>query len=188
MEVLTKTEVSKRLPEIVKKIKDGVVFIHPTDTIYGISCIATDQQAVKKLRKVKEQFHQPLSVWVPSLNWIKKNCLVDKKGKEWLDKLPGPYTIILPLKDKNAVCQEVNLGKDTLGVRQPDHWFGQVVEKCGVPIVTTSANKTGQPFMTSLDSLDPDIEKEVEFMIYEGEKKARPSKIINLVEGTERER
>ena len=57
---------------------------------------------------------------------------------------------------------------------------GKVVEKLGVPMVTTSANKTGKPFMTKLENLDSDIEKEVEFMIYEGEKGGRPSQIVDL--------
>ena len=75
-----------------------------------------------------------------------------------------------------------------MGVRIPDHWFSQVVEALGFPIITTSANKTGQPFMTSLENLDSEMKMKVDFIIYEGEKKARPSKIIDLVKGNIKER
>ena len=69
---------------------------------------------------------------------------------------------------------------DSLGVRIPAHWFSQVVKDLDFPIVTTSVNKSGQEFMISLESLDPEIKKNVSFIIYEGEKKVRPSKIVDL--------
>lgn len=183
MEVLTQTELNLRLEQIIKKIKPGAVFIHPTDTIYGIGCNAEDETAVAKIRRLKEQRSQPFSVWVPSLKWVEKNCLIDKKTKEGLKQLPGPYTLIIKLKNKKAIAKSVALGKDTIGIRYPNHWFGKIVEACETPIVTTSANKTGQPFMTLLENLDKEIQQRVNFMIYEGEKKGKPSKIINLIEG-----
>ena len=55
MEILTKHELRLRKREIADKIKNGAVFIHPTDTIYGIGCNATDDQAIQKIRKLKER-------------------------------------------------------------------------------------------------------------------------------------
>ncbi len=188
MEIINQKELELRKAEILKKIKEGAIFIHPTDTIYGISCNALNDKAVEKLRKVKEQFDRPFSVWVPSLKWIKGNCLVDQKVEEWLKKLPGPYTLILKLDKKKAVSKIVNLGQDTLGVRLPDHWFGKIVESLGFPIVTTSVNKAGDSFMTDLESMDEKIKPKIDFLIYEGKKEARPSKIIDLVEGKVKER
>ncbi|NQV91959.1 Sua5/YciO/YrdC/YwlC family protein [Candidatus Woesearchaeota archaeon] len=176
MEVLTELELRMRFDEIVEKIKEGVIFIHPTDTIYGIGCNALLEKSVEKIRELKERPEAPLSVWVPSKKWIEKNCI----EHEWLDNLPGPYTLIMPLLNKKSVAPSVVKGKETLGVRLPDHWFSKVVAKLEFPIVTTSANKTGEPFMTKLENLDDDIETEVSFMIYEGEKKARPSKLVNV--------
>jgi L-threonylcarbamoyladenylate synthase len=174
MEVFTQTELNLRQKEIIKKIKDGAIFIHPSDTIYGIGCNALDEKAVKKLREIKERPDTPLSVWVPSMEWVEKNCVESDR----IEKLPGPYTLIVEVKVNNAVAKNVGKG-NTLGIRFPEHWFSEIVQKLGLPIVTTSANKTGQSFMTNLENLDPDIEKQVDFMIYEGEKKARPSKIID---------
>ncbi|PIN87370.1 threonylcarbamoyl-AMP synthase [Candidatus Woesearchaeota archaeon CG10_big_fil_rev_8_21_14_0_10_32_24] len=177
MEILTEIELRIRFEEIVEKIEQGAIFIHPTDTIYGLGCNALDEKAVEKIREIKERPDTPLSVWVPSKEWIQKNCMNHK----WVDKLPGPYTLIMPIKNKKCVAASVTKEKKTLGVRLPDHWFSKVVAKLGFPIVTTSANKTGEPFMTKLENLDSDIEKEVSFMIYEGEKEARPSKIVNVL-------
>ncbi len=180
MEILTSTELRLRYNEILTKIADGAVFIYPTDTIYGIGCNALDKKAVEKVRKLKERYTSPLSVWVPSVKWIKDNCAVSKKAEEWLGKLPGPVTLILELKNKKAVADNVNMESKTIGVRIPNHWFGKVVADLGLPIITTSANRGGEPFMTSVEDLDENISIGVEFMIYEGEKKGRPSQIVDL--------
>ncbi|MBU1973825.1 MAG: Sua5/YciO/YrdC/YwlC family protein, partial [Nanoarchaeota archaeon] len=99
MEILTKAELRLRYDEIIEKIKAGVIFIHPTDTIYGISCSALNENSVQKIRELKERPDNSFSVWVPSLNWIESNCQLDKKGEEWLKELPGPYTLILKIKE-----------------------------------------------------------------------------------------
>lgn len=188
MEILTKKELELRKEEFTKKILSGAVFIHPTDTIYGLGCNALDEKAVERIRKIKERTDNPFSVWAPSLKWIKDNCVVDKKAEEWLKKLPGPYTLVLKLKNKKAVAKAVIPNTDNLGVRIPEHWFSKVVESLNLPIVTTSVNKAGQAFMTRLEDLEAQILGKVDFMIYEGEKQARPSKIIDLVKGEVKER
>lgn len=188
MQILTKAELQTRFAEIAERISKGAVFIYPTDTIYGIGCNALDKTAVDKIRTIKDRPTNPFSVIAPSKKWITENCIITKEAKEWLNKLPGPYTLILKLKNKNAIVKSVNQGEDTIGVRIPAHWISGVVQELGFPIVTTSANRAGRPFMTSLEDLDPAIEEGVDFIIDEGEKNGKPSKIIDLVEGKIKER
>jgi L-threonylcarbamoyladenylate synthase len=179
MEVLTKKELAMRKEEILSKIKNGVIFIYPTDTIYGIGCVATNEKSVKKIREIKQRPTSPLSIWVPNIEWISTNCSITPTAAEWLGKLPGPYTLILPLHTQIAIANGVS-NKDSIGIRFPEHWFHEYVEELNIPIISTSANVHGQQFMTSLENLNPDIEKKVEFMIYEGPREARPSKIIHV--------
>ena len=181
METLTKSEVALRARELIEHIMSGEVFIHPTDTIYGIGCNATDEKAVKKVRRLKERNDAPFSVWAPSKDWIRENCVITGEAQQWLEQLPGPQTLILRLKNKKAVAPNVNPGNGTLGVRMPNHWFHKMVEHLGVPIVTTSANRSGRKFMTSIDDLDTEIRNGVRFCVYEGEKRGRPSKIVHLI-------
>ena len=188
MEILTKTELESKIDQIIDKIKSGKRFICPTDTIYGISCNALDSKSVAKIREIKNRPNSPLSIWVPSIDWIKENCIVNQKVEAWLNKLPGPYTLLLKLKNEKAVAGNVALNSKFIGIRYPDHWFNQILSKCGIPIITTSANKSGEQFMTSLDNLDQDIAKQVDFIIYEGEKQAKPSKIINVETEERKER
>ncbi len=177
METLSKEEVNGQVKEAIKR---GAVFIHPTDTIYGLGCNALLNNSVKKIRQIKERYTRPFSVIAPSKKWIYDNCEINEEVEEWIDKLPGPYTLILKLKNKQCISSFVNTSMDTLGVRIPDHWFSKIVEEVGYPVVTTSANLVNQNFMTSLDDLDSKIQSRVDFIIYEGEKKGKPSRLIDL--------
>jgi L-threonylcarbamoyladenylate synthase len=180
MEILNKDEYKIRRHEILYRIKNGAVFIYPTDTIYGIGADALHSKAVDRVRDAKERSTMPFSVIAPSKEWIKENCHTNKETEQWLNKLPGPYTLILKLKNKKAIEPNVNSNMETVGVRIPDHWAANIAKEINSPIVTTSANVTTKEFMTSLDNLDPNIKNKVDFIIYEGEIKGRPSTLIDL--------
>ncbi|MBI4152244.1 threonylcarbamoyl-AMP synthase [Candidatus Woesearchaeota archaeon] len=180
MEILTQSELAYRKAEIIEKIRNGSLFIYPTDTIYGIGCNALKARSVQAIRKLKNRPDSPLSIWVPSKEWIRQHCRISPQAEKWLEKLPGPYTLIHPLKEEHPLPNAVIGTASTIGVRLPDHWFHQVVKECNFPIITTSANKCDEPFMTKLENLDEDIQNGVEFMIYEGEKESRPSTLINI--------
>jgi L-threonylcarbamoyladenylate synthase len=158
------------------------VFVYATDTIYGIGCSALDERLVNKVRKLKNSA-QPFSVIVPSKEWIYENCVVTEEAEEWIRKLPGPYTLLLRLKNLKAVAKNVHNYKNDdviIGVRMPNHWFLAVSYALKIPIVTTSANVNGQDFMTSLEDLDVSIRNGVDYVFYEGPKKGTPSTIVHL--------
>lgn len=180
MRILTKEEFEREKEYFLLKIGQGAVFIYPTDTIYGIGCNARDPVAVKRLRKIKKRDDIPFSVIAPDKRWIEKNCVLNEEIKMWVNRLPGPITIILKLKDESAVCKGVAPGMNTIGIRIPNHWISELVNELDIPIITTSANIKGGNFMTSKDDLDLEIEAAADFMIYEGENRGRPSKIIDL--------
>ena len=182
METVTKEEFLLEKIKYLRLVEEGAVFIHPTDTIYGIGCDATNENAVQRVRSIKQRASMPFSVIAPSKRWIFENCDVSGEGEKWLERLPGPYTLIFRLKSAAAVATGVNLGSKTLGVRMPMHWMAGVVAELGFPVVSTSANVTGEPYMTSAEDLDEGIRQEVDFIIYEGEKQGKPSTIVKLIE------
>ncbi|RJQ15647.1 threonylcarbamoyl-AMP synthase [Candidatus Woesearchaeota archaeon] len=180
MRIITKEEFILNVRKYVKTLKSDI-FIYPTDTIYGIGCDATNEDLVKKIRKIK-QTEKPFSIIAPSMEWIYEHCILNEQAKEWLKKLPGPYTIILPLKNHKELAGNISDGK-TIGIRIPKHWFSKVVAMIDTPIVTTSANVTGEMFMTDLENLDKRMEKGVQFAIYEGKKAGNPSTLVHIEEG-----
>ncbi len=181
MRILNFDELRLEKETIIDGIVNGAVFVHPTDTIYGIGCNAQSQKSVSKIRNLKSRSNSPFSVIAPSLDWIQQNCIITKEADAWLEKLPGPYTLIFRLKT-DCVAKNVNPGLKTLGVRMPSHWIRDIVAEADVPVVTTSVNKSNEDYMTSLDDLDPEIKAGIDFALYEGEKIGKPSKIIDLSE------
>ena len=73
------------------------IYVYPTDTIYGIGCDATNDKLVLKIRSIKKRDEKPFSIIAPSKDWIKNNFEIIHP--EYLDKLPGPYTLVM--KPKN---------------------------------------------------------------------------------------
>ena len=182
MRVLSKEEFENQKDAIrTDLIENCPVFIYPTDTIYGIGCNALNKEAVEKIRDIKQRKNNPFSVIAPSKEWIDENCVINENVKDWIKRLPGPYTLILKTK-KQCVAENVAPGLDTLGVRIPDHWFTNFVNEAGIPIISTSVNKSNEDFMTSLDDLDSEIKSRVDFIINEGVKKTKPSRIIDLTD------
>ena len=156
-------------------IKKGKILIYPTDTIYGIGVDATNTKAVKELRRLKKS-RKPFSV-IASKEWIRKNCVI--KHEKYLKLLPGPYTLILKLKNKKAVSKQVNFGKNTIGVRIPKHKFIRKILKAKRPFITTSVNVTGKKFASNIKEIPKKFRK-LSLVINAGKLKDKPSKIYDL--------
>lgn len=188
MKMLTKPYVIANKDFILKEIKSGKIFIYPTDTIYGIGCDATNDSAVRKIREIKKRNEKPFSVIAPSMEWITNNCETSssKDSRNWLRRLPGPFTLILKMRNKEAFSAEVNKGLETLGIRMPDHWFTEIIKEINLPFVTTSVNLSDEPFMTDFYNLHPFIKEQVDYVIYEGSKQSKPSTIVDLTSDKEK--
>lgn len=124
--------------------KNGVI-VHPTDTCYGLACSIFSQPALKKLYRIKKMpFSKPVIILVSSLAEAKEygefNKLADGLVKRYW---PGPLTIVM--RRKKLLPRFLNPKTETIGIRFPNHDFSQkLIKKLGHPIVTTSANITGE--------------------------------------------
>lgn len=183
--IIPSSELEQKVPEIIQKIKEGAIFICPTDTIYGLSCDATNEQAVQKIRSIKQRDTKPLSIWVPSKNWITTHC---QTISTYIHKLPGPYTLITTLNNPSSLAPSVLQGVTQVGVRIPQHPFHKIVEQLNTPLITTSVNIQGQPYAKNIHQLPSFILSHVDFIIEDGEKSNKPSTIINTITGEITER
>lgn len=185
MKVIVKNEAKIYQNLYFDKLDEGHIFVYPTDTIYGIGCDATNKEAVAKIREAKDRAENPFSVIAPSKQWILDNCEISEGA---LNSLPGQVTLIVRLKNKDAIADNVSPGLDTVGVRIPKHWISDFVQGYEKPVVTTSVNKQGEQFITQIEDISSDIKGKIDFAINEGEIKGRPSTIINTIENNTIER
>ena len=179
MKIITKKDILQNKDFYLNEIKAGKIFIYPTDTIYGIGCSATNKKSVSRIREIKERDEKPFSVIVPSKDWIKKNCHI--QNEEFLDKLPGKYTLIFELKNKSVIATNQVIGDlKSLGVRIPNHWFSEFLSEINTVFISTSANISGEPVIKSINELKDSIRNQVDYIIDDGVLNNPPSTIIDL--------
>ncbi len=181
MRIIPKEDFVKDLMSYADMLHEGTVFIYPTDTLYGIGCDARRPGLIQRIRNIKINHRQAMSVIAPSKKWIKDNLVYKKEFDKWLDKLPGPYTLIMEVKNPECVyLSEVNPHGNTLGVRIPDHWIAKTVNKLGFPIITTSLNIHGKATCKSLDHVHHNIKVMTDLAIDEGVIDGKPSTLVDL--------
>ncbi|XP_058503904.1 yrdC domain-containing protein, mitochondrial [Solea solea] len=124
----------------VKALKEGHVVAVPTDTIYGLACLAQNSGAVKRIYGIKgRNGHKPLAICVGEIHDIYKYCKVKVKEELLGDLLPGPVTLVFERSE--VLNTDLNPFTSLVGVRIPDHAFiRRLCQMCGEPLALTSAN------------------------------------------------
>lgn len=178
--IVKKKDFLKNLDFFIDEIKKGKLFIFPTDTIYGIGCIADNEESINRIRELKKRDSKPFSIIAPSKVWIIENCELNENSKVWVNKLPGKYTIILNLKEKNIIANNVNPGKESVGIRIPNNWFSEVIFESGLPFVATSVNISGERHLIDISEIRSKFGDEVDYIIDEGIINGEPSTIVDL--------
>jgi L-threonylcarbamoyladenylate synthase len=169
----------------VANIPTGAVFACPTDTVYGLSCLATDSEAVLKIKKLKGKgAHMPVIVLIANLaqldmfvrpeNISRKNAESRILGHVW----PGPVSVVFA----DALPQWQAISPDqTLAIRMPQRSdLCAFIEKFG-PIVSTSANLSGgKPAISAREVLEI-FPTQLDFVIDGGECNNPPSTLIKIL-------
>jgi L-threonylcarbamoyladenylate synthase len=149
-------------------LKEGKLLVYPTDTVYGIGC-AVDSEEVRRVFEIKGRSQTlPLSIACSDLAMAKEYAEISAGDETYIrERLFEPYTFIARKKD--SVPDIVTAGKDTVGIRIPDHPVVKgLVAYAGKPIITTSANLSGKPSPASFEEIDEKIISAVDVAIDSG--------------------
>ncbi|EPY2275679.1 L-threonylcarbamoyladenylate synthase [Clostridium sporogenes] len=144
-------------------LRQGGLVVFPTETVYGLGANALDKDAVKKIFEAKGRPQDnPLIVHISKVKDIEK--LVEKIppiAQKLMDKFwPGPMTIIL--KKKDIIPNETSAGLDSIGIRMPSNKIAmELISMAGVPIAAPSANLSGKPSPTDLETCIEDLDGRV---------------------------
>lgn len=171
--------------ETVDQLKKGNLVVFPSDTVYGLLVDATNEKAVNKLLEFKNRpAGKPISVFV---NWdlLPQTVKVDSNLRKRLEQLlPGPFTIVLP--SKNKVIKTLESEEHTLGVRIPDDVLvAELVKHFKKPITATSANLSGRSphysIPSLLNSLSERKKRLIDFVVDKGTlPKKKPSTVVDM--------
>ncbi|XP_029928155.1 threonylcarbamoyl-AMP synthase [Myripristis murdjan] len=124
----------------VRALKEGHVVAVPTDTIYGLACLAQSSAAIRRVYDIKGRSGQkPLAICVGDIQDIYKYCKVQVKEELLGDLLPGPVTLVFERSE--ILNPDLNPFTPLVGVRIPDHAFmRRLCQMCKEPLALTSAN------------------------------------------------
>ena len=176
------------LQAALKVLREGGVILYPTDTVWGIGCDATNAEAVARVYAIKKRVDSKAML-----------VLLDGAGKlqGYMEKVPDtawmlleasegqkPMTIIYP-RAKNLAANL--LAEDgSVGIRITSESFSKsLCEQLRRPIVSTSANFSGEPTAKIFQDINPELIDSVDYICqYRREDctSSRPSSIIKIDE------
>lgn len=174
----------EEIAKTVKVLREGGTILYPTDTIWGIGCDATNQKAVDKVYKIKQRIEgKSLLVLVDSPDRIHEyvkylNPLVYDLVKNY----NMPLTVIYP--DARNVAKGVAAIDKTIGIRVvQDEFCRELIKQFGKPIVSTSANISGEPPALRFPQISQKIKERVDYIVnlHQNEiRNMKPSRIIRV--------
>jgi L-threonylcarbamoyladenylate synthase len=168
----------------LKTLKEGGVILYPTDTIWGLGCDATNDEAVEKIYRIKSRNdNKSFVVLVDSLAMLERYVKdIPKIACELIEASDTPLTIIYP--NAKNLSPSIIAEDGTVGIRVClDEFCNVLIRKFRKPIVSTSANISGEPYPSHFMEITEKILQVVDYAVeYKREdlQKHRVSPIIKI--------
>jgi tRNA threonylcarbamoyl adenosine modification protein (Sua5/YciO/YrdC/YwlC family) len=173
----------RHIGRVVEKLKQGGVIAYPTDTTYGIGCDIFNKRGVKSLYQIKQRdARKPFSFICADLSDVANYAHVSNFAFKIMKRhLPGPYTFVL---DANRVVPDsLTTRQKTVGIRIPDDPIAlEIVRELGHPLITTSANPSGESPLHDPSDIDATMGHMLDIVIDGGIRYGDPSTIISLID------
>lgn len=166
----------------VEVLRAGGLILYPTDTVWGIGCDARNAAAVAKIYALKKSENKKsMLVLCGSADMVARHVnSAPAVAYELLEVSTSPLTLILP--GAAGVAENLVPEEGTLGVRIPDHDFcRRLLARFGRPVVSTSANISGEPAAVGLADVAREIVDGVDYVVdprFAGKPTGKPSSIM----------
>jgi L-threonylcarbamoyladenylate synthase len=142
----------------------------PTETVYGLAADATNPAAVARIYETKgrPQFN-PLICHMADLAMAEDYATFDPVSRALAEAFwPGPLTIVVPLKPESGIHALATAGLDTVGIRVPLGFAGQLIRAYGHPLAAPSANTSGKISATSAAHVAADLGDKIRLILDAG--------------------
>ena len=180
---MLKEEINKAL----EVLKSGGVILYPTDTIWGLGCDASNPEAVEKVLKIKNRPAEKSLIILLDVDTKLQSYVTDvpEIAYDLIEYAENPLTIIFS-GAKNLARNVIN-DDGSIGIRIVKHDFcTPLIQRFRKPIVSTSANLSGEPSPKNFDDISPEIIEAVDYIVdFEQENRSskKPSTIMKLSPG-----
>lgn len=189
MQQVKESDLQREVDEAVRVLREGGIILYPTDTVWGLGCDATNAEAVERIYRLKRSENKKsMLVLCASANMVVR--YVNRApgiAFEVMEMATSPLTLILP--GATGVAANLIPDEGTLGIRVPDHEFcRRMLRALQRPVVSTSANISGEATPAGLQEVSREIIDGVDFVVnprFEGKPTRKASSIIAFGEGGE---
>lgn len=166
-------------------LTDGEPVAMPTETVYGLAADATNPDAIARIYEVKGRPRfNPLIAHMSGIAMAERYARFDPISRILAEAFwPGPLTLILPLADGGEIHPLCSAGLDTVGVRVPMGFAGELIEAFGRPLAAPSANTSGKVSPTSSEHVEADLGDRIELILDGGASDVGVESTIVKVEG-----
>lgn len=189
MQQVKESDLQREVDEAVHVLREGGIILYPTDTVWGLGCDATNAEAVDRIYRLKRSENKKsMLVLCASADMVVR--YVNRApgiAFEVMEMATSPLTLILP--GATGVAANLIPDEGTLGIRVPDHEFcRRMLRALQRPVVSTSANISGEATPAGLQEVSREIIDGVDFVVnprFEGKPTRKASSIIAFGEGGE---
>ena len=172
----------EEIKNCVETLVNGGLILYPTDTVWGIGCDATNEEAVKKVYELKKRSKSKALIILIS-EYANLYKLLDQVSPNAYDYMntPKPTTIIF---DNVKNISKHAIAKDgSAAIRLANDVFcKKIIDKLGQPIISTSANFSGEKNPKSFNEINKQLKRDVDYIVNlrQDEIMENPSSIIKI--------
>ncbi len=173
----------RTLKTISENLKNGAVYIFPTDTVYAIIADSRSKKGIEKLHELKHSDkNKPLSILCPDISTASEyvETLPNEAFKLMKRITPGPFTFILRANRNIPRWAVVNPKAKTIGIRIPESIFLQELLKVHEGTLTCTSVFTGDEYLTDINDLEDLFGNQVDAIIDGGIAKVETSTILDF--------
>jgi len=159
---MLKDEVAKAL----KVLQEGGIILYPTDTIWGIGCDATNTEAVKKIYALKQRDEAKSMIILLGVDNQLQSYIsnVPDIAYDLMEYAENPLTLVMP--GAKNISPALIATDGSVGVRVTNHEFcKQLIQRLRKPLVSTSANISGEASPKNFGQVSADIIDGVDYVV-----------------------
>ena len=176
----------QEIEKCVEILRAGKVLLYPTDTIWGIGCDATNEEALMNIYRIKQRNEKKsMIILLDSAErlpmYVEKIPLI---AWDLLHHVTRPTTFIYP--SARNLPEKIVHSDGTIAIRIVQHDFcRKLIRAMGKPLVSTSANIAGQPTPHLFSEISQDIISKMDYVVpqqYDNSVDFNPSRLIKFLD------
>jgi len=177
--------VGQAMEQALALLEGGDVVAIPTETVYGLAGDATNGIGVARIFEAKGRPRfNPLIAHVADMAMAERIALFDPLSRKLAETFwPGPLTLVLPRRPGNGIHPLVTAGLDTIALRMPQGFGGELIARLGRPLAAPSANSSGKISATTAQAVYDDLGGRIRLVVDGGATPVGLESTIVKVEG-----